>query len=278
MRSTRSWQPRAGVALASLLLVSACGVAQPEGPASTTPAASKLPASAAAGAEAAAAIRAAGSASDRSPADRALDTGRRPAETLAFFGVAPGMRVAEIQAGTGYTAELLARVVGREGRVYAQNNRFVLEKYAAKPWAERLEKPVNRRIVRLDTELDDPLPAEAKELDLVIDVLSYHDTVWMKTDRARMNASIFAALERGGAYVLVDHSGRAGSGLSEVQTLHRIEESVVREELEQAGCKLAAQGDFLRNPSDTRDGSASPSTAGERRGTSDRFALKFVKP
>lgn len=112
----------------------------------------------------------------------------------------------------------------------------------------------------------------------MIDVLFYHDTVWMKTDRARMNASIFAALERGGAYVLVDHSGRAGSGLSEVQTLHRIEESVVREELEQAGFKLAAQGDFLRNPSDTRDGSASPSTAGERRGTSDRFALKFVKP
>jgi len=34
----------------------------------------------------------------------------------------------------------------------------------------------------------------------------------------------------------------------------------------------------MRNPADTRDWSASPRTAGERRGTSDRFVLKFVKP
>ncbi|HSN97009.1 MAG TPA: hypothetical protein VLS89_01890, partial [Candidatus Nanopelagicales bacterium] len=34
------------------------------------------------------AIRAAVDAADRSDADRALDAGRRPAETLAFFGIA----------------------------------------------------------------------------------------------------------------------------------------------------------------------------------------------
>ena len=33
-----------------------------------------------------------------------------------------------------------------------------------------------------------------------------------------------------------------------------------------------------RNPADKRDWNASPSAAGERRGSSDRFALQFVKP
>ena len=54
-------------------------------------------------------IQAAVAAKDRTPADRALDAGRHPAETLAFFGIAPGMKVAELGAGGGYTTELLAR-------------------------------------------------------------------------------------------------------------------------------------------------------------------------
>ena len=49
-------------------------------------------------------------------------------------------------------------------------------------------------------------------------------------------------------------------------------------EVERAGFKLHAVADFMRNPADKRDWNPSPSAAGERRGTSDRFALQFVKP
>jgi predicted methyltransferase len=63
-----------------------------------------------------------------------------------------------------------------------------------------------------------------------------------------------------------------------VQTLHRIEESALRQEIEAAGFRLKAESDALRNPSDTRDWNDSPVAAGERRGTSDRFMLSFVKP
>jgi predicted methyltransferase len=188
------------------------------------------------------------------------------------------MRVAEITAGFGYTTELLARIVGPEGKVYAQNSRFILEKFAEKGWSERLAKPVNKNVVRVDRELDDPLPPDATELDAVINVLFYHDTFWMKTDRARMNSAIFAALKRGGVYGIVDHSGRPRTGASEVQSLHRVEEKVVREEIEKAGFKLAAESAVLRNPNDSMDWNASPRAAGEKRGTSDRFVLKFVKP
>jgi len=82
----------------------------------------------------------------------------------------------------------------------------------------------------------------------------------------------------GGVYGIVDHSGREGTGSNEVSTLHRIEEKVVREEIEHAGFKLAASGDFLKNPKDARDWNDSPKAAAEKRGTSDRFVLKFVKP
>jgi predicted methyltransferase len=215
---------------------------------------------------------------DRSDADRALDAGRKPAEVLAFFEIGPGMRVAEIGAGGGYTTELLARAVGPTGRVYGQNSKFVLERFAEKPWSERLAKPVNAAIVRVDREFDDPLPPDAKNLDAVLSILIYHDTVWFKTDRARMNQAIFSALKSGGVYGVVDHSARPGTGTSEVETLHRIEESAVVSEIEKAGFQLDGTADFLRNPADARDWNDSPRAAGERRGTSDRFVLKFKKP
>ncbi|WP_437581336.1 class I SAM-dependent methyltransferase [Sorangium sp. So ce887] len=224
------------------------------------------------------ALRAVVDAADRADADRALDVGRKPAETLAFFGIQPGMKVAELEAGGGYTAELLARAVGPGGAVYAQNNRFVLERFAEKPWSERLKKPVMKPVVRVDRELDDPLPPEARDLDAVFFILFYHDTVWMETDRAAMNRAIFRALKPGGVYAIIDHAGREGTGVADVKTLHRIEEKVVREEIERAGFRLAAEASFLRSPTDTRDWNASPMVAGEKRGTSDRFVLKFVKP
>lgn len=223
-------------------------------------------------------IRSAVAAADRSPEDRALDAGRHPAELLEFAGVLPGQRVAELQAGGGYTAELLARVVGPTGHVYGHNTRFVLERFAEKPWSERLKKPVMSNVTRVDRELEAPFLPSVEPLDAVFLVLFYHDTVWQKVDRAKMNAAIFEALRPGGVFVLVDHSARVGAGLQDVETLHRIEESVVKDEVQLAGFRLAAEADFLREPTDTRDWNASPRSAGERRGTSDRFVLKFVKP
>ena len=170
------------------------------------------------------------------------------------------------------------RVVGPEGRVYGQNSPFLLQRVAEAPWSARLAKPLMRNVVRLDREFDDPFPPELRDLDAVLIVLLYHDTVWMKTDRAKMNRAVWNALAPGGVYGIIDHSAKPGSGLAEVESLHRIEEANVRSEVEAAGFQLAAQGDFLRNPQDTRDWSPSPRVAGERRGTSDRFVLEFVKP
>lgn len=214
---------------------------------------------------------------DRDAEDKKLDAGRHPGELLAFLGIRPGQRVAELAAGRGYTTELLARAVGPGGKVWAQNN-AMFAKFADPAWGERLKKPVMKNVVRVDREFDSPLPPDAKNLDAVVFVLVYHDTVGTGADRDKMNKAAFAALRPGGEYVIVDHSGPEGSGTQDVKTTHRIDELFVVREVERAGFHLAGFGDFLRNPADTRDWNDSPREAGERRGTSNRFVLRFVRP
>jgi predicted methyltransferase len=214
-------------------------------------------------------------AADRDPADRANDTSRKPAAMLAFLDVRPGQRVAELGAGDGYTSELLARAVGPDGTVYGQNNRYIIQEFSGKPWTERLKKPVMKNVVRLDREFDAPFPKDVRDLDLVAIVLMYHDTYWMKANRRKMNAAVFKALRRGGTYVVIDHSAAAGHGAKDVESLHRVDEALVRKEVLAAGFKVAAGSDFLRNPADQRDWTVFDKA---RRGTTDRFALKFVKP
>lgn len=277
-RSSSCWVARARMLACGLTLVGSLGACSG---AATTP----TPANPTAGpavvapvvdfAQAASTVVAA---SDRAETDRKLDAGRHPAEFLAFLQLPVGARVAEISAGTGYTTELLARAVGPTGTVYGQNNAFVIEKFAAAGWAERLAKPTNKNVVRVDRELDAPLPSDVTQLDSVVNVLFYHDTVWMKTDRAKMNRAIFDALRPGGTYIVVDHAAAPGHGVADVSSLHRIDEQTVRSEIQAVGFVLAAEASFLRNAADQHDWNASPGQAGDKRGSSDRFVLKFRKP
>jgi predicted methyltransferase len=223
-------------------------------------------------------IKAAIAAPDRAVEDRKLDAGRMPGEVLGFFKIAPGQKVGELFAGGGYTTELIARTVGESGKVYAQNTKEILDKFARKPWTERAAKPVMKNVVALEQASDAPFPPEAKDLDAVITILNYHDFVWLKADRAKLNKNVFDALKKGGVYGIVDHSAAAGSGTRDVETLHRIDEEVVKQEVLAAGFKLDAESDVLRHADDTRDWNSSPKAAGAKRGTSDRFTLRFVKP
>jgi predicted methyltransferase len=223
------------------------------------------------------AIRAIVNASDRSDEDKKLDAGRHPAELLAFLGAAKGQRIVEIGSYQGYTAELLGRAVMPNGKVYAQDP-AQFNKFTAKVWAERKGNPAMKNIVHVERPFDAPIPADVKDLDAVVCGLFYHDMVWLKIDRAKMNGNVFKALKPGGVYFIYDHSAREGAGTNDVKTLHRIEEKTVRSEVESAGFKLAATASFLRHPEDKRDWDASDEAPPELRGTSDRFVLKFVKP
>lgn len=210
----------------------------------------------------------------RPAADRERDGQRRPGEVLEFCGVEPGMTVADMMAGTGYYTEILARYLGQEGTVYAQNNRYVLERFADEGLSKRLAKPGLERVIRLDTEVDAPeLPAGA--LDAALMFLFYHDTFWMKADRAAMNKAIFDALKPGGVFCVSDHRAAPGAGASGVESIHRIEESIVSREVQAAGFVLEESSALLAHPADDRSGNVFDP---EIRGRSDRFLLRFRKP
>lgn len=241
---------------------------------------------------------------DRSAADRANDLRRKPEQMLAFIGVRPGMVALDLSAGGGYTTELLARAVGPTGRAYGQSAPTrapgtaprpaanpegyasgsaaakvmaptpAVRRTSAQALAERSKNPALANLASVLQPFEDPVPAGLASggLDLVTLMFNYHDLGHMGVDRARMNQAVFAALKSGGMYVIADHSGRSGTGISESGTLHRIEEGFLRQELESAGFKLVDHADFLRNPLDPRD-----KNTPEPPQPKDEFVLKFVK-
>lgn len=245
---------------------------------------------------------------DRTAADRNNDRRRKPEAILAFIGPRPGMVALDLSAGGGYTTELLARAIGPGGAVYGQSQPRDPNRPAARPAApeggsaappatmaappaapprtsatalaerERRLRSTNvaaAPITAVERRFDDPIPAQLSDgkLDLVTLMFNYHDLGFMGVDRAKMNAAMFRALKRAGMYVIGDHSGRPGTGISESGTLHRVEEAFLRREVEAAGFRLAAEGNFLRNPSDPRDQNT-PNPPQPK----DEFVLKFVKP
>jgi predicted methyltransferase len=214
---------------------------------------------------------------NRPAGDKQLDASRHPAEILAFFGIKPGMKVADIWAGGGYTTELLARTVGPTGKVYSQNGPFPPAfKKGEAAWKARLNEPGMGNVVEVQRSFDHPddiLPVPPESLDAVIVNMNYHDMVGRGYDTARINAAVFKALKPGGIYGVIDNSAAPGSGARDANTLHRIDEAFETNQIKQAGFKLVATSDVLRNPKDDRTWFVM-----KHRGQQDRFVLKFVKP
>jgi len=201
------------------------------------------------------------------------DQRRQPAKMLAFAGVKAGMKVLDMEANAGYSTELLARTVGPAGVVYAQDSAAVIERFVKDKFDIRAQKPAMKNVVHVVRNFDDPVPPEVSGLDLITFFFAYHDVSYMEVDRGAMNQKMFAALKPGGFLIIADHSARPGDGTTVAKTLHRIEESTLRQEIEAAGFKLAGEADFLRHPEDPRDAAVFRPQI-----PTDEFVLKYQKP
>lgn len=218
------------------------------------------------------AITAAVADAGRPAADKERDANRKPAETVAFAGVKPGMTIAELGPGRGYYTRILAKAVGPKGKVYA----VVTTAQAARPGALdalnalAAEYP-NIKVVTVDYATM-MLPEKA---DLFWTTENYHDFHNGPTaDIAGLDKAVFNNLKPGGIFYVEDHSAAPGAGLAATSQFHRMDEAVAKSELTAAGFKLDGEGDLLRNPADNK--AASNSETGHF--ASDRFMLRMKRP
>jgi predicted methyltransferase len=208
----------------------------------------------------------------RPDTDKERDAARKPAETVAFAGVKPGMTVAELGPGRGYYTRILAKTVGPSGKVYA----VVTAAQAARPGATDALNALaaaypNIKIVTVEYATM-MLPEKA---DLFWTTENYHDFHNGPTaDIAALDKAVFNNLKPGGIFYVEDHSAAPGAGLAATSQFHRMDEAVAKSELTAAGFKLDGEGDLLRNPADNK--AASNSESGHF--VSDRFMLRMKRP
>jgi predicted methyltransferase len=210
------------------------------------------------------------------PDDALTNPAYKRAEVLAFIGVKPGDRVADIIAGRFTRA--LSQAVGPSGKIFAIEPAEVVKVH---PQALSLMRALATRPEYANVEVTSP-PVNALALPSGLDAVfirqnyhDLHDKFMGPADIGGFNRAVFAALKPGGVFVVLDHAAAAGSGVSATETLHRIDPAAVKSEVTAAGFVLDGESAVLANPADLHDKNVfDPSI----RGRTDQFLLRFRKP
>jgi predicted methyltransferase len=229
--------------------------------------------------DASAALAAAVADSSRPDSDTTRDADRKPEQTLAFSGIKPGDQVADYIADSGYFTRLFSSVVGSKGHVYAvEPTAFFKFEHFVKAVAELQGYAVTHPNVTVTTAAALEGLKFPEKLDLFWISRNYHDLhdeFMGPVDIAVFNKAVYSALKPGGVYVILDHSAAQGAPANVTDTLHRIEASTVRREVEAAGFTFDSESSILANPADPRTAKVFDPTI---RGHTDQFILKFRKP
>lgn len=226
-----------------------------------------------------AAIAAAVANPDRPAEARERDPSAKPEVILELLAIEKGDSVIDLMGGGGYFTDLIAGVVGPDGRVTLHNNT---------PYAKFVQKQVQARyidnpipgVTYVQSEVDD-LKLPPASFDAALMVMSYHDLYyyapergWNKTDVGRFFLQVRESLKPGGRLVIVDHRAAEGTGSSSAQTIHRIEESFAKQDIERYGFRFLTSSDALKNPEDDHTKLVFDKSI---RGKTDRFILVFEK-
>jgi len=215
----------------------------------------------------------------RSSADRERDARDKPAEVLALARFKRGDTVADILAGGGYYSEILSGIVGPGGKVLLVNNPGY-DKFGKAGLAERL---ADNRLPNV-THVAGPSAALGlvdASLEGAVMVMSYHDLYWVddkqgwpKIDAGQFLDQVVRALKPGAVLLVVDHSAREGTGSSDAQTLHRIDERFAIADFRKHGLDWEAAIPVLRNKDDDRSKNVFDPAI---RGRTDRFVHLYRK-
>jgi predicted methyltransferase len=226
-----------------------------------------------------AAIAAAIADAARPETDTARDSNRKPAETLAFVGLKPGDKIGDYAAGSGYFTRLFSVLTGPAGHVYASvPNALFKYPNIVKGIADTQTYAATHPNVTVIFASALEAAKYPEKLDIFWISQNYHDLhdrFMGPVDMAVFNRAVYSALKPGGVYIVLDHAAAKGSPADVTDTLHRIEPSTVRREVEAAGFKFDGESTILANTAD-------PHTAGvfdpSIQGRTDQFMFKFRKP
>lgn len=235
----------------------------------------------------------------RSADNRARDQYRHPAQTLAFFGLAPGQTVVEITPGGGWYAEILAPYLRGQGQyVAAIVDPAAVPEGRGRDYQQRSKEGVEKRFAEAPERFDaarivgyDPAApkfGEPGSADLVLTFRNVHN--WRGSGQAEgMFKGFFEVLKPGGVLGVVEH--RAKADVPADDRSGYVGEAQVIAMAEAAGFTLDARSEVNANPKDTRDhpngvwtlppGNNHDAADAEKYraiGESDRMTLRFVKP
>ena len=203
----------------------------------------------------------------RTAEDKNRDVARKPGEMMAFAGVKPGDKVAELFPGGGYFTRVLSPLVGPKGKVYTGVQPAELEKATA--------AAANSNVTPLPyTGADFKTP---EPVDVVFTAQNYHDLHLKRfnLDVAAANKALFDTLKPGGTLIVIDHVAATGAPVEVADTLHRIDPAIVKKEVEAAGFVFEAESGAIRNPADDHAKAVFDPAI---RGHTDQFVYRFKKP
>lgn len=235
----------------------------------------------------------------RDPANVKRDAYRHPAQTLSFFGVAPGQTVIEVTLGSGWYSEILApllhdkgqyvaavvdpmAVAEGRGRDYQQRSRDGLDK----KFAGNAAVFGKSRVVAYDPKA--PVFGPANSADVVLTFRNVHN--WRSSGQAEgMFKGFFSVLKPGGVLGVVEHRAKADVPADD-KTGYVGQQQVIAM-AKAAGFELAGSSEINTNPRDTKDypngvwtlpptnqHDAADEAKYQAIGESDRMTLRFVKP
>lgn len=228
----------------------------------------------------------------RSEENRARDAFRHPRETLAFFGLEPGMTVVEMSPGGGWYTEVLAPVLRDHGRLVAAIPDPAESEYGQRFMTFRQSRP--EVYDQIDTVIFD-LPERAElgpegSADMVLTFRSTHG--WINGGTApQVYEAMFRVLRPGGVLGVVQHRADEGADAAETAPDGYVPEAAVIELAQNAGFVLEERSEINANAADDHDHprgvwTLPPSlrlgdedrAQWEAIGESDRMTLRFRKP